>query len=141
MGTTLNTNILFALSGVIPGYYRFEQNPESLSIFAPKQKHTIFPLVRGENIYMRALLDNQIRVMKWSECSYNLYTTLKTYSARDANGDIPTSYFWDGTVKEFQGAAVQIIDVYGAPIKAKTNWSLEVQFKPLTNFDKEYKVQ
>ncbi len=141
MGTTLNSNILFGLSGVtstVSGYYMFEQNPESYSILAPKQLFTILPTLEGNNIYQRALLDNDVRVMKWSQCSSGLFSTLRNYSERTVSGTIPIVYFWDGTVKEFQGAAIQVIDVYGTPIKAMDTYSVELQFKPVTQFDKEY---
>lgn len=141
---TDNPNILFRLSGVTSTYsglFIFEQNPQSYSLFAPKQKYNIFGLLVGENIYQRALLDNQIRVMKWTECSTNLYSGLKNFAVRNSNGDVYTSYFWDGTVKEFQGATVQVIDVHGTPIAGKIDkWAVDLQFKPTTNFDKEYKV-
>ncbi len=141
MGTTDNPNILFRLSGVTPlvsGVYRFEQNPETYTLMAPKQMTTILPTLIGENIYQRALLDNEIRIMRWSRCSNTLYNNLKPYSARTTSGVIPTVYFWDGTVKEFQGTTVQIIDVYGKPNQGEDWWTVELQFKPVAYFDKEY---
>lgn len=141
---TLNQNILFAFSGVTPifsGYYRVEQNPLSYAILAPKQNYTRLDILEGKNMYQRSLLDNEVRVMKWEVGSYNLYSGLRNFCERTISGTIPVVYFWDGTVKEFQGAAIQVIDVYGQPIKAMDNrWTIELQFKPVTNFDKEYKV-
>jgi hypothetical protein len=141
MPITLNRNILFRFSGVNLGEYIFPQNPMAMSIFSPKQELTILPILVGENIYQRALLDNNIRSMSWSETTTDIYTSLRRFSERDSLGNIPTTYFWDGTVKEFQGTAIQVIDVYGKPIIAKSGaWEVELQFKPITNFDKEYKV-
>ncbi len=143
MGITLNPNILFRLSGITPlvnGAYIFEQNPSSYNVMAPKQMTNMLEILEGNNIYQRALLDNEVRVMQWQECSYALYTGLRNFSARTISGTIPTVYFWDGTVREFQGAAIEVIDVYGQPIKGKTTWTVQLQFKPVANFDKEYKV-
>ena len=139
MGNTTNPNILFKLSGVNPGLYTFEQNPETYDILTPKQLTNVLSTIVGDDIYQRGLLDNEVRKMTWSETSYTLYTGLGVYAQRDALGNISTSYFWDGTVKEFQGAAIQVLDVYGTPLPAKDNkWRVEMQFKPITNFDHEW---
>lgn len=136
---TTNPNILFKLSGITQGVYTFEQNPETYDIFAPKQRANVLPTIIGEDIYQRALLDNEVREMTWGEANYSLYTGLKNYVERDPNGNIITSYFWDGTVNEFQGAAIDLLDVYGQPIKGNFNkWSIKLQFKPKTNFDYEW---
>ena len=143
MGSTTNLNILFQLSGITTttsGLYRFEQNPETYSIMAPKQMTNILKTLEGEDIYQRALLDNEVRIMKWETTSYSLYTGLKNYSERTTSGTIPVVYFWDGTVKEFQGATIQVIDVYGRPNKVEDFWSVEMQFKPVTQFDQEKKI-
>ncbi len=135
---TDNPNILFKLSGVTQGLYVFEQNPLSMDIYSPKQEVTILNTLAGENIYQRNLFDNQIRILKWDRAMFSLYASLKTFTIRDSNGNIPVSYFWDGTVKEFQGAAIQVIDVYARPIASEDRWSIDLQFKPSTVFDKEY---
>lgn len=141
MGTTLNPNILFRLSGLSQGMYTFEQNPETMDILAPRQVNNKLELLQGENIYQRPLFDNEVRVMKWSVGSTLLYENLKSYTQRTSSGTIPTSYFWDGTIKEFQGAAVEVIDVHGKPLNADIGkWEIELQFKPTNPFDKKYDV-
>ena len=130
MGTTNNPNILFKLSGVSQGLYVFEQNPERYDVFTPKKENTILQLLEGENIYQRPLLDNGIRKMEWSVASYDLYSGLNMFAQRNIYREPETVYFWDGTVYEFQGAPVQVIDVYGRPIAGNSpKWQVEMQFK------------
>lgn len=129
MGTTGNPNILFMFSG-LSGIFNFTQNPISMDILAPKQFISVMPLLEGENIYNRSLLDNEVRVMHWDETTSIMYSGLRDYSTRDVSGVIPTVYFWDGLVYEFHGAPIQIIDVWGTPIPAKEDrWKVELQFK------------
>lgn len=140
MGFTENTNILFKFSGV-SGLYVFDQNPETMDILAPKQSHNIINTLLGQNIYQRALLDNNVRVMRWGDTSFAVYSGLRAYSFRTSSGTIPTTYFWDGTVNEFQGTKVQVIDVHGEPINAKPDrWTVELQLKPVNPFDQEYEI-
>ncbi len=128
--------LYFNISGSSLGNYTFPQNPETMDIITPKSKHNVLPLLEGENIYQRDLYDNEIRKMLWSVTSADLYSGLKVYSTRDSSGNIPISYFWDGPVYEFQGAAIQMIDVYGVPLAGKFNqWRVEAQFKPHVLFD------
>lgn len=132
----MSSSILFIFSGVNFGKYIFEQNPEDMDIMSPKQNFTKLPLLEEEDIYNRSLNDNEIRKMSWSVTSYSNYSGLKNYATRDISGVIPTTYFWDGTVYEFQGTPIQVIDVYGEPIASNYNkWKVEVQFKPTSLFD------
>lgn len=125
-----NSGILFQLSGLNQGLYVFEQNPERYDVFTPKKENTILPLLINENIYQRPLLDNVVRKMEWSMTSYSLYSGLKQFANRGAFLIPDTVYFWDGTVFEFQGAAVQVIDVYGTPLAANPpKWKVEMQLK------------
>lgn len=116
--------------------YTFPQNPDSMSIVTPKSKHTILQTLVGENIYQRTLVDNKVRKMDWSFSNYAVYSGLKRFAVRDAYGEIPVIRFWDGTVYDFQGAFIQVIDVYGVPqVQSDDKWKIELQFKPVTNFD------
>lgn len=131
MGNTLNTNILFRLSGV-SGDYTFEQNPEVMDVLRFKNFSTKVDLLVGEDIAMRALIDNEVRVMKWSVVDKTLFTAISAFTQRDNLGNIPVNYFWDGTVNEFRGDPVQVLTVFAAPIAGKFNkYTLEVQFKPV----------
>lgn len=133
-------SIYFRLSGVLSGIntdYTFEQNPMDMSEVTPKSKHTILPLLVGENIYQRSLTDNVIRRMSWEITSYAVYSGLKRFAVREvSNGEPPIVKFWDGQVYDFQGADIQVIDVYGTPIAGDyNNWRVELQFKPASNLD------
>lgn len=131
MGSTLNPNILFRLSGV-SGDYTFEQNPEAMDIRGFKNFTTKVDLLVGEDIAMHALIDNEVRVMKWSVVDKTLFSTLLAFAQRDSLGNIPVNYFWDGTVNEFRGDPVQVLTVFATPIAGKFNkYTLEVQFKPV----------
>ncbi len=126
---TGNPNILFKLSG-ISGLYIFDQNPIRYDVMTPKKENNILPLLVGENIYQRPLLDNTMRKMEWDNTTFDLYSGLKQFASRGENGEPPIVYFWDGTVYEFQGAPVQVIDVYGKPIAGNSpKWQVEMQFK------------
>jgi hypothetical protein len=126
---TDNPNILFLFSGVL-GVYKFEQNPMTMDVFTPKEYYNTIGLLEGENIYQRSLLDNEIRVMRWDEATTNLYTNLKAFAVRDSFNNIPVTYFWDGLVYEFQGAPIQVVDVWGQPLESKDGkWKIELQFK------------
>lgn len=139
-----SNSIYFMLSGVGPGAYTFTQNPERMNTIAPKSENKIVEIIRGENIYMRPLLDQDMRKMTWKRTTSSVYTNLRTFSTRDVNGDIPVSYFWDGTVNEFQGAPVKVVEVYGKPLvndafgssnsptsPDDTAWSVELLFRPV----------
>ena len=140
MGYTANSNVLFILSGV-PGIYTFEQNPMNLDILPPKQQSIKIETLEGNNVYQGAFQDNDVRVMKWDKASRNLYQILKQYAIRNGDETIPTSYFWDGTIREMQGVPIQVIDVYGVPLTADYDlWNIELQFKPTAVFDKFYKI-
>ncbi len=130
MGNTPNPNILFRLSGVTQGLYIFEQNPERYDVFTPKKENNILQLLVGENVYQRPLLDNNVRKMEWLVATYDLYSGLIQFSERNIYQEPDTVYFWDGTVYEFQGAPIQVIDVYGQPIAGNSpKWKIEMQFK------------
>jgi len=132
MGTTLNPNILFRFSGVTLGEYIFPQNPMTMDALSPWQYSNVLTLLEGEDIYMRGFIDNEVRVMKWDEVEYTTYTGIKPYATRTASGTIPVTYFWDGTMNEFRGAKVHVIDVYSKPIAGKFNkWTMEIQIKPI----------
>lgn len=136
MGYTVNSGILFKISGVALGEYIFPQNPETYELMAPKQTYTILDTLELENIYQRPLYDNDVRKMSWSTVESGTYSSLKRYAERTTSGTIPISYFWDGTVFEFQGTPVEVLDVWGVPIAGNFNqWRLEVQFKPITQYD------
>lgn len=136
--STDNPNILFTLTNAKYGLYVFEQNPDSYDLLAPKTLVRPLILLTGENIYQRGLLDNEVRKMGWTETTRTLYDSLSRYAERDVFGNIPVSTFSDGTVMEFQGATVQILDVYGIPLKGKIDkWKVEMQIKPCTNFSNE----
>lgn len=137
MGNTINPNILFIFSGVALGKYTFEQNPSSMDSVAMKNHSNTLPLLIGEDIYQRPLYDNEVRKMAWEITSYTHYQALRAYTTRDSFGNIPLTYFWDGTVYGFQGAPIHVLDVYGAPIAGKFNqWKVEIQFKPAVLFDR-----
>lgn len=123
----------YRLSGIISGVeidYTFPQNPNSNDIITPKAKHTILQTLVGENIYQRTLRDNAVRKMDWDISTYEIYSGLKRFASRDENGNIYPVRFWDGTVYEFQGNYIEVIDVYGEPQPGETNrWKIELQFK------------
>lgn len=127
-------SLFFRLSGVLPIYsgcdFTFSQNPESMTVITPKSKHSVMQLLRGENIYQRTLIDNEVRKMEWSIAPYALYSGLKRFAVRQSDGNPATVYFWDGEVYDFQGAPIQVIDVHGEPIASDyNNWRIELQFK------------
>ena len=137
MGNTINSNILFVFSNASLGAYRFEQNPSSMDTPQMKVFNNILPILIGEDICQRAVRDNEVRKMTWDITSHRNYVMLKRYAARNSRGVIPITYFWDGPVNQFQGAPIQVIDVYGAPIAGKFNqWRVEIQFKPAVLFDR-----
>lgn len=139
--STNNTNILFQLSGVALGNYRFEQNPHSLSIVPPLQSFNRLKTIDGMDIHQRTMFDSEVRKMSWTKTTRTLYADLKTYAVRSVDESIPTSYFWDGTVKEMQGVAVEVLDVIGTPIAGDYDkWNVDLIFKPVTRFDKFYKI-
>jgi hypothetical protein len=126
-----NPNILFRFSGIY-GDYTFPQNPESMDVMSPFQHSNVVQTLEQEDIYMRGFIDNEVRVMKWSDVQYATYSGMKQWSVRDNLGAIPVVQFWDGTVNEFQGARIQVIDVFAQPMAGKFNrWSMELQFKPV----------
>ncbi len=85
---------------------------------------------------MRGLKDNEIRKMSWGKTKYENYLALKQFDLRTASGTIPRTYFWDGVVNEFQGNAIEVINVYGTQIAGNFDyWKVELQFKPITEFD------
>ncbi len=109
--------------------YRFEQNPASMSIITKDEKFNKLEILRLDNIFQRALLDNEIRTMKWNIAANSLYERLKKFAVRDSYGNIPVYYFWDGTVGEFVGRKIKIIDVYAKPINNMDGYvELELQF-------------
>jgi len=131
MGTTNNPNILFRFSGVL-GDHTFVQNPMTFNVLKFKDYSSQIQLLEGEDIYMRGLLDNEVRVMKWEDADYSIYTGLAPFMTRTVNGDIQTTYFWDGTVNEFRGDPVHIISLWAEPAKANLNrYSIELQLKPI----------
>lgn len=142
MGTTNNSNILFTLSGSLLGAYKFEQNPSQMSIVPPTQKYNQIKVLNGENLYQNNIRDNDVRTMSWTRATTTLYANLKTYTNRDVNGNIPTAYLWDGTVKEMQGVAVKVLDVHAEPIAADYSlMKIDMTYKPVAIFDKMYKCQ
>jgi hypothetical protein len=135
MGYTSNSGVLFVFSGA-SGVYQFDQNPEAMDVLAPKQYYSVLPILEGEDKYMRGLKDNEIRKMSWSKTKYENYLALKQFDQRTSSGTIPRTYFWDGIVNEFQGNAVEVINVYGTQIAGNYDyWKVELQFKPITEFD------
>lgn len=131
MGTTTNPNILFRFSGVL-GDYTFVQNPMSMDVLRFKGMSNKIDLLEGEDIYMRPLIDNEVRVMRWEDADYSIYTGLYPFTVRDSLGNIETTYFWDGTVNEFRGDPIHIISLWAQPLTSKLNrYSLELQFKPI----------
>lgn len=141
MGTTNNSNILFKLSGVSQGLYIFEQNPERYDVYSPKKENNILQLLVGENIYQRPLLDNTVRKMEWSVTSYSVYSGLAQFANRNIYQEPDIVYFWDGTVSEFQGTAIQVIDVYGKPITSNyPKWKIEMQIKPVSSYDNKKEI-
>ena len=134
----------FVLSGIDGTVYTFDQNPETMTLISARSKNEKFEILRGEDIYMRPLLDQEVRRMSWKRTTNAIYTSLSAFATRDANGDIPTSYFWDGTVNEFQGAPIKVLDVFATPIvndgygsqnaltlPSEMAWSVDLQFRPV----------
>lgn len=135
MGFTWNNDILFVFSGA-NGVYQFDQNPESMDILSPKQYYTVLPILESEDIYQRGLLDNEVRKMTWGRTAATNYLALKQFDTRTSSGTIPPTYFWDGIVYEFQGAPIEVLSVWGTPIPGNYDyWKVELQFKPITQFD------
>ncbi len=145
MGTTNNPNILFMLSGLPGGLplYVFEQNPETMEIVPPMQGYSILRTIEGNDVYQKQSVDNETRTMSWSRATRSHYANLKLFSTRDSDGNIPICYFWDGTLKEMQGAAIKVIDVYADPMPSNYNneeWKIKFTFRLNSRLDKMYKL-
>src|SRR3990167_5050666 len=145
MPNIANSNSLFQLSGVIPGLYTFIFNPESIEVIPSLQKTTVLKTIAGEDIRQSLFFDNEVRTMSWSRATNALYADLKLFATRDANGNIPTTRFWDGTLAEMQGVNIHVLDVHGEPLSHEDQstgygWKINLNFKPIAPFDKAYKL-
>ena len=117
----IQTENLFSISGVALGKYTFEINPENAS--HPESMPDEFNeinVIDGANVLQFPTDQKHLtRTMQWPYVSYQIYENINSYSVRDADGTIPTSYLW------YPGGYVS-----GLPIKIKRVW-----IDPLTATD------
>ena len=127
-----DTKTQFILSGIISSGFIFPQNPVDMSILGPRSSNSIVGIIRSENIYMRPLLDNDVRIMRWDRVDKAMFDSLRPYADPDANGDLEVLYFWDGQVNEFAGTAVKVISVWGEPLLNEVGvFSMQLQLRPV----------
>lgn len=136
-----NQNVQFIFSGV-PGNYIFEQNPESIMDIVPLQQSKLFRTIEGEDVRQVHFFDNTVRSMNWPKTTRAIYNSLKNFSTRDSNDNIPSTYFWDGPMLEAYGLEIDVLDVHGTPIGGDfDSWQVELQYKPVADFEKYYRLR
>lgn len=131
----------FMLSGISQGLYVFAQNPAEYQISPPISEFNVVKTIEGNDVFQQAFTDNVTRQMNWRIADRSLYTSLKNFTIRDSYGNIPVSYFFDGSVKEMQGVPVKVIDVFGEPIAGNYDkWTISLTLKPEIENSKIYKL-
>lgn len=106
--------------------YFFSPNPSEYEIPTPSLNSA--RSLEGQNVRQRPWDESLIYRLHWANAPITTYNNLKAFSARNANNNLVTVFFYDGDIGEFpvrnqnvspavlSGTAVKVLDVIGVPI-------------------------
>ena len=118
----------FTLWSAAQNRYFFSQNPASVN--NPELEFTEHKTLEGQYVRQSLWNESYIYEWHWDNAPATLYSNLKNFANRNANGVIPTAIFYDGDVGFFpvvdssppqgavaSGTPVKILDIIGEPLR------------------------